>query len=116
MTGSIVRSPPSGKLFGNERQLLMEKRLATSEAKNLKLEAELAADWDTLGGLAKWLGVTPKTVKKKLPAMYAAGFPHPNPATGKWYRPGSKKWAENGAAPIEDDPLMRRLEDGFGPH
>ena len=69
-----------------------------------------ATEWADIGVLAKWFDSTPRTVRRKLPALYAAGFPQPNPAVGKWYLPACRKWAETEVV-ADDDPLMRALDD-----
>ncbi len=67
-------------------------------------------EWVSVVGLALWLDCTPRTVRRKLPELYAAGFPQPNAAIGKWYLPACRKWAEAEIVP-GDDPLMRALDD-----
>ena len=71
------------------------------------------SDWVKVDGLAEWFGCSPKTMRRKLPSLYALGFPHPNPAIGKWYVPACKNWAgESSTIPTpKSDPFVRALDD-----
>ncbi len=107
MTGSIVRCPPTGKLFGNER---LEKRLAKSEA---KLAAELAlkdADWWTDTQIATWRGESESTFRRKLPELEAAGFPLKRGR--KRYVPAVKAWAmeKEGANETHEEQALAAIE------
>ena len=67
------------------------------------------SDWVKLKGLAEWFDESESTTRRKLPALYAEGFPQP--VLGKWYLPACDDWARRPAtatAPA-DDPLMEAL-------
>ena len=68
-------------------------------------------NWVKLKGLAEWFGESQSTTRRKLPTLYAGGFP--KPVRFKWYLPACDDWAKsqattgNRAAPNGlDDPLM----------
>ena len=71
-----------------------------------------ASDWVKLKGLAEWFGESVSTVRRKLPALYAEGFPHP--VLGKWYLPACDDWARNPSQThdrfLPNDPLMEALD------
>ncbi len=70
-------------------------------------------DWVKLDGLADWFSCSVPTLRRKLPGLYAEGFPRPCAAIDKWYLPGCKEWAANstGREPrFADDPLMEALD------
>ncbi len=75
------------------------------------------ADWVKIVGLAKWFGDSVPTLRRKLPSLYAEGFPNPITGINKWYLPACKEWAKgrSSAAELHDDPLMRAL-DGHRSH
>ena len=54
-------------------------------------------DWAALDGLAAWFDCSVATMRRKLPELYAMGFPRPNPVINKWYLPECKKWAADEA-------------------
>ena len=70
-------------------------------------------EWVGVAGLAVWFGWAPRTMRRKLAALYAKGFPQPNEAIDKWYLPTCRKWAESedSVASGNDDPLLRALDD-----
>ena len=75
-------------------------------------------DWVKLDGLADWFGASVPTMRRKLPGLYAEGFPRPCAVIGKWYLPACRDWAAgaSGTLPrVADDPLMRAY-DGHRPH
>ncbi len=79
---------------------------------------DAASDWVNIRGLADWFDSSVATVRRRLPGMYAEGFPRPVPGVEKWYLPTCREWARSRAAPSAasmDDPLMRAL-DGERPH
>jgi hypothetical protein len=84
---------------------------AVGGAKTLTEQAS-TVDWVKLDGLADWFDCSTKTMRRKLPELYAQGFPHPNPALDKWYLPRCKEWArEESFTPTpKTDPLMRALD------
>ncbi len=71
-------------------------------------------DWVKISGLAEWFGVSVSTTRRKLPALYAAGFPQP--VLNRWYLPACDDWARNPVAVNGkstshlDDPLMEALD------
>ncbi len=70
-------------------------------------------DWRKISGLAEWFDESVSTTRRKLPALYAEGFPQP--VLGKWYLPACDDWARNPTANGTlatqlDDPLMRALD------
>ena len=68
-------------------------------------------DWVKISGLAEWFGVSVSTTRRKLPALYAEGFPQP--VLGKWYLPACDDWARNPSQTadglLSNDPLMEAL-------
>ena len=71
-------------------------------------------NWVKIGGLAEWFDDSVSTTRRKLPELYAEGFPEP--ALGKWYIPACDEWAKARAAPVNiaaprqmNDPLMEAL-------
>ncbi len=74
-------------------------------------------NWVKIGGLSEWFGDSVSTLRRKLPSLYAEGFPNPTPGIDKWYLPACEEWAKgrSSAAELHDDPLMRAL-DGQRPH
>jgi len=72
-------------------------------------EQASTVDWVKLDGLAEWFNCSTKTMRRKLPELYASGFPHPNPVLDKWYLPRCKAWAckESSIPTPATDPLMR---------
>ncbi len=75
-------------------------------------EQASTVDWVKLDGLAEWFNCSTKTMRRKLPELYALGFPHPNPVLDKWYLPKCKEWAstESAIPTPATDPLMRALD------
>ncbi len=71
-----------------------EKRLAKSEAKSRKLEADKDTDWWTDAQIAAWRGESLSTFRRKLPELEAAGFPLKRGR--KRYVPAIKAWAMMG--------------------
>ena len=71
-----------------------EKRLAKSEAKSRKLEADKDTDWWTDAQIAAWRGESLSTFRRKLPELEAAGFPLKRGR--KRYVPAIKAWAMEG--------------------
>ena len=78
---------------------------------------ERAHDWVKISGLAEWFGDSVTTLRRKLPGLYAEGFPHPTVVINKWYLPACEEWAKTrtAPAPTDNDPLMEAL-DGHRPH
>ena len=74
-------------------------------------------NWVKIGGLAEWFGDSVSTLRRKLPSLYAEGFPNPTLGIDKWYLPACEEWAKgrSSAAETHDDPLMRAL-DGHHTH
>ena len=76
--------------------------------------SDRASDWVKIKGLAKWFGESGSTVRRKLPKLYAAGFPQP--VLNRWYLPACDDWARNPtaanvpSAAHMDDPLMEALD------
>ena len=75
-----------------------------------------APEWVKFGGLAEWFGESVSTTRRKLPGLYAEGFPQP--VLGKWYLSACDEWAKSHAAPSIvsapkqlDDPLMEAFDD-----
>lgn len=62
-----------------------------------------------LGPLAKELGTSPATLRKKLPQLYEAGFPRPCPFLESWYWPEVERWLVNASR----NELRERIE-GIG--
>ena len=71
------------------------------------------SDWVNMDGLAKWFDHSITTMRRKLPGLYAEGFPCPVAAINKWYLPACEDWAKarTTAPASKDDPLMRALDD-----
>ena len=71
----------------------------------------MTEEWASLEGLASWRGESKATVRRKLPGLYAIGFPQP--VMGKWYLPACREWA-TGATQLNtaqaDDPLLEALD------
>lgn len=67
-------------------------------------------EWADLTGLAAWFGFSKPTLRRKLPSLYAEGFPRPS-AAGKWYLPRCRNWANGeGNLVMSSDPLMEALD------
>ena len=59
--------------------------------------------------LAKDLGTSPATLRKKLPQLYEVGFPRPCPFLESWYWPEVERWLVNASR----NELRERIE-GIG--
>ena len=46
-----------------------------------------ARDWVKISGLAEWFGVSVPTMRRKLPGLYAEGFPRLVAVVDRWYLP-----------------------------
>ena len=75
-------------------------------------------DWVALDGLAAWYDCSPAPMRRKLPELYAHGFPQPCAVMKKWYLPRCRDWAADApgeTASAADDPLLEAL-DGHRAH